>query len=116
LKFQQEADKVADKVISMGNEPVKDRTEVKKIHKKGNSGGVEVSSKDEAGITSLKGKGQPLGKGWRDYFELRFGVDLGNVRIHTGSNADKLARAIRARAFTYGNNIAFAKNEYKPGT
>jgi hypothetical protein len=43
-------------------------------------------------------------------------VDLGNIRVHTGSNADKLARGIRARAFTYGNHIAFAKGEYQPGT
>jgi hypothetical protein len=38
------------------------------------------------------------------------------VRIHTTPTADQYARAIKARAFTYQKNIAFAHGEYQPGT
>jgi hypothetical protein len=41
-------------------------------------------------------------------------VDFANVRIHTNSQADEAARSIDARAFTKGNDIVFAKNEYNP--
>jgi hypothetical protein len=36
------------------------------------------------------------------------------VRIHTDEKADSLAGSIQAKAFTVGNDIAFAKGEYKP--
>ena len=52
----------------------------------------------------------------RNYFQPRFGVDLKDVRVHTDSNADRLARAVHARAFTLGNDVVFAKNQYNPGT
>ncbi len=37
--------------------------------------------------------------------EPRFGVDFGQVRLHTDEQARESASQIQARAFTYGNNI-----------
>ncbi len=45
------------------------------------------------------------------YYESRFGRSFGDVRIHTGATADAAAKSINARAFTLGNDIAFANGE-----
>jgi hypothetical protein len=50
----------------------------------------------------------------RAYFEPRFGRDLSDVRIHTHAQASGAARAIGARAYTLGANVAFAAGEYAP--
>src|SRR5690606_19011840 len=38
------------------------------------------------------------------------------VRVHTGSEADGLARSVSARAFTTGHDIFFGAGEYSPDT
>jgi hypothetical protein len=60
--------------------------------------------------------GSPLPTASRAYFEPRFGHDLSSVRIHTHDRAASAARAINARAFTLGRDIAFAPGEYAPET
>ncbi|MBN2533455.1 MAG: DUF4157 domain-containing protein [Spirochaetales bacterium] len=123
--YEQEADRIAELIVSMEDmEDMEDIEDIEnqlksaetKIQKKGSSGEESVTGQLEAKINAIKGRGESLGSKVRDYFQPRFGVDLGNVRIHTDSNADRLARAVRARAFTLGNDIVFAKGEYKPGT
>ncbi|MBN2834685.1 MAG: DUF4157 domain-containing protein, partial [Candidatus Delongbacteria bacterium] len=61
-------------------------------------------------------KGSSLSKPVREFFEPRLGVDLGNVKVHTGPKANTLARSVNARAFTYQNQIVFGKGQYQPGT
>lgn len=67
---------------------------------KGFAGGREEST--------LPGPGQPLGRRERAEMESRFQRDFSNVRVHTNS---KEAEAMGARAFTRGNDIAFAPGE-----
>lgn len=50
----------------------------------------------------------------RGFFEPRFGIDLGHVRIHTGQDAALSARSINARAYTLGSNIVFGGSQYHP--
>jgi len=38
------------------------------------------------------------------------------VRVHTDSGAAKLSSDLQARAFTVGNDVAFASGEYRPGS
>jgi hypothetical protein len=45
-----------------------------------------------------------------------FGIDFGDVRIHTDDSAHQSARGFNAHAFTLGNNIAFGRGEYAPQT
>jgi hypothetical protein len=45
-----------------------------------------------------------------------FGRDFSNVRIHTDAEAADAAARLSARAFTIGDDIAFATGEYRPGT
>jgi hypothetical protein len=46
----------------------------------------------------------------------RLGHDFSAVRVHTGAGADRLARAISARAYTVGPDIVFREGQYSPGT
>jgi hypothetical protein len=65
---------------------------------------------------ALASPGQPIDPAGRAWAEQRLGRDLADVRIHTGAAADRGARAIGARAFTVGRDIAFASGEYAPAT
>lgn len=60
--------------------------------------------------------GQPLQVANRALMESAFGTDLGDVRIHTGAQAETAAHDINAKAFTRGQNIYFAAGQYQPGT
>lgn len=62
------------------------------------------------------GSGRSLDGATRDFFEPRFGRDLSAVRVHDGSRAGTMAKALAARAFTLGNDIVFAPGRYEPGT
>ena len=62
------------------------------------------------------GDGRPLSGTERDFFERRFGADLGDVNIHNGSQAAELSRDLSARAFTIGSDIFFGGGEYQPET
>ena len=46
----------------------------------------------------------------------RFGHDFSHVRIHTDSAADAAASAVRASAFTFGEDVFFRAGRYEPGT
>lgn len=69
-----------------------------------------------ASIHALHGGGQPLDLATRAFFEPRFGRDLGQVRVHTGSQAAESARALKARAFTIGQNVVFGAGQHTPNT
>ncbi|MGB8218590.1 MAG: DUF4157 domain-containing protein [Candidatus Methanoperedens sp.] len=76
----------------------------------------EVCPNLQSKIDNLKGGGQPLPESARTFFEPRFGYDFSHVRIHAGGNATAVARALNARAFTVGSDVAFGSGEYAPGT
>ena len=57
--------------------------------------------------------GQALDPGLRTALEPRFGHDLGHVRLHTSSKAGALSREIGARAFTHRNHIFFGTGQYQ---
>ncbi|HEY5705308.1 MAG TPA: DUF4157 domain-containing protein [Terrimicrobiaceae bacterium] len=69
----------------------------------------------EANIRSLRGRCEPLTASQRDFFEPGFGMDFSAVRVHTGPDADELARSLNARAFTVGSEIVFDRSEFNPG-
>lgn len=62
------------------------------------------------------GTGRPLPEAERAYFEWQFGQDFGDVRIRTDAAAQSAAQAMRARAFTIGRDVSFARGQYAPGT
>jgi hypothetical protein len=70
----------------------------------------------ETQLDSLRGSGRPLPADLRSFFEPRFGHDFGAVRIHTGAGAEEATKAVRARAFTVGNDVVFGSGEWAPET
>lgn len=82
--------------------------------KEGSAAAPHITSSISAGISALKGVGSPLPASSRAFFEPRFGANLSNVRVHTGSQAADTAGAINARAFTVGHDIAFNAGQYAP--
>ena len=50
----------------------------------------------------------------RAYFELRFGRNFNQVRMHTDTRAAESARAVNARAFTVGKDVVFGAGQYAP--
>lgn len=137
--FEQEADRIADQVMRMpldetlsparphlqrkcaacsssGEKCTKCAGEDEDLHidRKEHSGSGETSVSDN--FLGHLGPGRPLDPSTRAYFEPRFGRDFSAVRIHTDSRAAESARAIGARAFAAGPDIAFESGEYSPGT
>jgi hypothetical protein len=82
----------------------------------GKPGVPTVDAGLEGRIAQLKRSGSPLPPSDREFFESRFGVDFGDVRVHTGDTAVQTARDLSARAYTVGSDIAFGAGEYAPGT
>lgn len=67
-------------------------------------------------IATSNGSGHTLDPDARERLSPRVGDDLTDVRVHTDSTADALARSVSARAFTTGADVYFAAGEYRPGT
>jgi hypothetical protein len=67
-------------------------------------------------VDVLRGPGKPLDATTRTFMESRFGFDFGRVRVHADTRAASAASALGALAYTGGPHIAFAANEYAPGT
>lgn len=63
---------------------------------------------------ALRSSGQPLDATTRAFMEPRFGHDFGQVRVHTGAQADESARAVNALAYTVGRDIVFRADQYQP--
>lgn len=140
-KYEQEADRVADQVVRMSDADVAQRGETETIQpmkiqriyseceeelaepKPGEEeemlqakempGQVpKVGSNLEARINNLKGSGHALDSATRSYFEPRFGYDFSGVRINTNIDAATIAQSVRAKAFTFGNNIILNSGHY----
>jgi hypothetical protein len=64
----------------------------------------------------LRSSGQPLAASTRAFFGPRFGHDFSQVRIHTGGQAAEAAQAVKAKAFTVGQDMVFGEGQYSPET
>lgn len=65
-------------------------------------------------IESASGSGQKLTADVRSRLEKAMGADLSDVQVHTGSEADTLARGMNALAFTSGRDIFFSAGSFDP--
>jgi hypothetical protein len=71
---------------------------------------------DATAIQGQLGSGRPLEGPIRATMEDSFGTSFASVRVHDDPTAAQLNAALGARAFTVGNNIAFAAGQYRPRT
>ncbi|MGW4059386.1 eCIS core domain-containing protein [Amycolatopsis sp. NPDC004747] len=75
-----------------------------------------AGDRDVRVVRGRLGAGQALDGGVRSDLESAYGRDFGGARVHTDARAGALAEELGARAFTVGEDIAFAPGEYRPGT
>ncbi len=79
-------------------------------------GGSRLSPAVEGVLTRRRGKGQPLPVDIARSMGEAMGVDLSDVRVHTGPEPAELARSVQATAFTQGSDIYFGADTYAPRT
>jgi len=123
-KYEIEADHIADQVMSMPDSGVqrkcKECREEEKLQKKSeahtktgsNYASDDVSSK----LNSSVGHGSPLPHKIRTEMGNKMKADFSNVNIHTDSNSHQVNQQLGAKAFTYGSDIYFNKDEYNPNS
>lgn len=69
-----------------------------------------------AAVAEQAGSGRPLDPADRTYFEPRFGLGLGHVRLHDDERAAALADAADAAAFTVGSHVFLGRGAAPPGS
>jgi hypothetical protein len=137
---EQEADRVANAVIRMPEPSMQERpavspavspnqvqrlcaecdeehgkkTDAPVQRKEQTAEALPVPQSAAANIQPLRGGGSELPASTRAFFEPRFGADFSHVRVHTDPRAEEAAKSIGAKAFTLGNDIAFASGQYSP--
>lgn len=114
--YEKEANAVADKLIQQDNITTNTFFKPASIQRKPNikkSPGTDPGTENY--INNLSG-GKPLDNKERSFFESKLGYDFSNVRIHNDSSAHQSAQNINALAYTSGNNIVFASNQFQPNT
>jgi hypothetical protein len=119
--LEREADAAAERVMRMPEFPSPAsgrgaRGEETLIQTKPAAATSHASPQLESSLNSLNSGGTPLDTANRAFFEPRFGQDFSRVRLHTDDNAARMADALNAKAFTLGNDIAFAANQYSGNT
>lgn len=137
-RYEQEADRIADRVVSTGppgpvaatapslqremaeedDELQTKPAEVQRMEEEEENelqmkaaGPAPVNAAVNQAAAAVSGGGQPLSSAERSYFEPRLGRDLSTVRLHDDARAGTAAKGINARAYALKNHIAFA-----PGT
>ena len=65
-------------------------------------------------LQKTKGQGQPLSAHIQEQMGQSFKHDFSDVTIHTGKEAIQLAKALKAQAFTHGQDIYFNEGKYNP--
>lgn len=126
---EQEADRVADKVMSMpelqlqractcgggcpkcGNQQ-DGQEQLQTKPAQGHDVGKATAPPSVEKVMSSPG--QSLDSTTRAFFEPRFGQDFSQVRVHTDTPASESAKAVNAQAYTVGSHIVFGQREYAP--
>ncbi len=128
--YEKEADDTAARIMNLSVETstapaaqncCKNRLQPKTVNTIANSGNdaATTAAAVEPGLGDkinhlVNGGGSQLPDDTLQFFNSRFKQDFSNVRIHTGVGADATTSALNAKAYTLGNNIAFAPGEYSP--
>lgn len=112
-QFEQEGDQVANTVMrktGVAQQPEERDEEKDKLVQKSSRAPAdteEVGADVETQIKSSKTGGRALPDSVRAHLEPRFGASFSDVRVHTGSDAEQLNRAVGAKAFTHGSDIYY---------
>ncbi len=121
--YEQEADRVADRVMPATQLRAGGRGHRAEPQDKEHRL-LQRNQADGSGMTEappivhevLRSPGQPLDAATKAFFGPRFGHDFSHVRVHTDAAATRSALAVDASAYTVGRDIVFASGKYEPGT
>jgi len=115
-QYEQEADRVADQVMSMPDattpqtvqrEAMPEEVQMKPLLPRLPDGNLQADEGVESRLNQSKGGGSPLSDEVRSFMEPRFGADFSQVRTHTGSTSIQMNQELGAQAFAHGSNIYF---------
>ncbi|MBD2511492.1 DUF4157 domain-containing protein [Nostoc sp. LEGE 12447] len=119
-RFEQEADQVAQKVMSMpttgtsfpgtNHESSLQRKEVVGDTKQPTRTLVSDQPSVSESEQELSVGGAALPPGLQEFYEMRFGRNFSQVRVHIGDEAIQHNDAVNAHAFTFGNHIWLGRN------
>jgi len=71
--------------------------------------GGKKAKRKKLKTTPADTKEKKLPKDVREGLEKHFGSKLAKVRVHSGGNAKEICKELKARAFTIGHNVYFAR-------
>lgn len=115
---EQEADKVADRVVNMQSQPIIQRKcqecEEDELQMKSKEGAKASATPTLSSISSSSGIG--LSDSTNQIMSQAIGHDFSNVRLHTDASANAMNQQLGARAFTLGQDIYFNHDQYHPET
>ncbi|MEH2026803.1 eCIS core domain-containing protein [Nostoc sp.] len=124
-QYEQEADRVANRVMSMPNTAVQpemtqeEQTQEEEVQTKpslqrATNGSLQPGENIESRLNSSKGGGSPLADEVRGFMEPRFDADFSQVRVHTDGAAVQMNQDLEAQAFTHGSDVYFGQGK-SPG-
>nr|WP_320010954.1 DUF4157 domain-containing protein [uncultured Desulfobulbus sp.] len=131
--YEREADRVADQLMGMPEKQLQRQEAEEPLIEEEHPLQVRASDEEEEeaqpklqdsivpqGAVSMdrnsQTEGVPLPRTERSFFEPRLGAGLDAVRLHTDTEANRLATGLSARAFTLGSDIYFGSGEYVHGS
>jgi hypothetical protein len=115
---EQEADKMADRIVGMQSQPIIQRKcqecEEDELQMKAKDGMGSASTPTLSSISSSSSVG--LSDSTNQMMSQAIGHDFSNVRLHTDASAHAMNQQLGARAFTLGQDIYFNQDQYHPET
>jgi hypothetical protein len=132
-KYEQEADRVAEKVVQQINAPQfsetgfnnpdpnttehgKPKLQLKPIFQRRSTIEGEATPDLESSINRARGGGQSLDSGLQEKMGRAMGADFSRVKVHTDAQSDQLNKSIQAKAFTTGQDVFFRRGAYEPSS
>lgn len=139
--YEQEADRVAERVMRMPTPSVsitsmgdtkdegiarkcaacemkedEDEKQLNISRKPSTASNLDVNNGIVDNIDKFRSKSSSisLDTNTQEFMESRFGYDFSNIRIHTDEVAVHLSSLLSAEAFTMGNHIYFSQGRYSP--
>ena len=116
-EYEQEADQVAEQVLTMPDATVNAKTllsgETPLVQREASrisGAGMETAPSIVQDV--LSSPGQPLDLATRAFFAPRFGHDFANVRVHADTKAAQAAASVNSRAYTIEDDIVFGAGQY----
>lgn len=121
-RHEREADRVAEQVTGARSGPAgrapgpRRATGAPDVQCRHGVGSGSVEAGVQAAVQRARGGGHALPDRLRRPLEQGMDADFGAVRLHTDARADRLSRALQARAFTTGNDVYFRRGQYDPAS